>query len=54
MQNGSDAVIRSVLGLNSDQKALLIRTPAGNNIITRYYYKKTPLKNSYNYIMKQY
>jgi hypothetical protein len=45
MQNSSDAVIRSVLGLNLDQKALIIRTPAGNNIITRYYYKKTPLKN---------
>ena len=45
MVNSSDNLIRSVLGLKSGQNALLIKTPNGNNIITRYYYKKTPLKN---------
>ena len=39
--NISDEIIRCIFGLSHFQKALIIQTPAGNDIIIRYNFEKT-------------
>jgi ubiquitin-large subunit ribosomal protein L40e len=41
----SDYQLKQLLGLDDNQRALIIKTPCGNPIITRYVYGKTPIKN---------
>lgn len=41
----SDYQLKQLLGLRDNQRALIIKTPCGNPIITRYVYGKTPVKN---------
>lgn len=41
----SDYQIKQLLGLSDNQRALIIKTPCGNPIITRYVFGKTPVKN---------
>ena len=41
----SDYQLKQLLGLDDNQRALIIKTPCGNPIITRYVYGKTPVKN---------
>ena len=41
----SEHQLKLILGLGDNQRALIIKTPCGNPIITRYVYGKTPIKN---------
>lgn len=49
----SDYQLKQLLGLHDNQRALIIKTPCGNPIITRYVFGKTPVKNVLNTLLNK-
>jgi ubiquitin-large subunit ribosomal protein L40e len=49
----SEHQLKLILGLGDNQRALIIKTPCGNPIITRYVYGKTPVKNVLNTLINK-
>ena len=41
----NQSVVRQILGLKQNQRALIINTPGGNSIVTRYVIDRTSVKN---------
>ena len=41
----NQSVVRQILGLEQNQRALIINTPGGNSIVTRYIIDRTSVKN---------